>query len=509
MARTRKKKVSQLQSQQPIEPSLLPDVVEEAHNLASIPATSTSPRLNETRTTRSRSKAQRMKLVAPLNPTALPFPNPHINTNITMAQMVIPMTENSKKNLFVIDGSEKKPNNGIDPKILWMFNNTSFLIQTIDLPTITPGPTSISSSAGFELVCTYNWITPSKIKAGPEIYVPGSPPKWSPPALPTKLPADKGHQYVDQNAYRIPQYPFEPIFWALDVMNPSVRFDDVDVVCNRNSLRKLLDLASGRRIDPFVMHLHMLQNTLFITRKEKNARAMIRGNGNSGYGHNFEAAFTEGDEEVMNSSSHHRVVRYNMGGLNCVVRFEVDAYFDREVERVNSNTFDHEMDLEAAMGGLSIGTTATESPVAGQKPKEADKKGKVLPSSKMAEIKTCGKKLKPVSQLIPQMWFGRTPHLLIGRHPAGNGVFNQVIHVHVGSKFEEWEEENQKGLKILVGLLRQIKEIVSGVEKHTAVLMYEKKGGPLKVMKMRNPTQVLPAKSRKYWSPPAGTSTRP
>jgi hypothetical protein len=502
MVRNQKKKEPQLQLQQPTEPTRLPNLVEEPQipdSVRTIP-TSTSAGPTGTRAARSRSKAQRTKSAAPLNPAAPPFLNSP--TNITIAQTA--KSENllsTKKPNIGID-PKKKESTGIDPKIQWMFTNTSSILRTIDISTLTPSTAPISSSVGFELLCTYNWIIPSKFKTGLEIYVPGGPPEWSPPVLPIKLEADKGHQYVDQNAYHVPRYPFEPIFWALDTMNSSVRFDDVDLVCNRNSLRKLLDLASGRKIHPFVMHLHMIQNTLLITRKEKNARAMIRGSGNSGYGHNFEEAFTRTNDELLNSTSHHRVVRYNMGGLNCVVRFEVDAYFDGVVEGISSDAFDHHIDIETVMGGLSISTGALAPAIE----KKVVKRGTVLPSSKMAEVKTCGKSLKPMGQFIPQMWFGRTPHLLMGRHPAGNGVFNEVIHIHVGSKFEEWEKKNQKELMILVGILNQIKEIMGGADTGAAVLLYEKKGGPLKVMKMRNPTQVLPERSRKYWSSAVGTS---
>ncbi|KAF2182273.1 hypothetical protein K469DRAFT_790384 [Zopfia rhizophila CBS 207.26] len=54
---------------------------------------------------------------------------------------------------------------------------------------------------------------------------------------------------------------------------------------------------------------------------------MIHGSVNSGYGHNFEKAFTK-DMEGLEESGHHRVIRYYMGDFNCVVRFEVDAYYD-------------------------------------------------------------------------------------------------------------------------------------------------------------------------------------
>lgn len=49
---------------------------------------------------------------------------------------------------------------------------------------------------------------------------------------------------------------------------------------------------------------------------------------NFGYGHEFEKAFTIFDQDLTNSSSHHRIVQCNLGGMNCLVRFEADAYFD-------------------------------------------------------------------------------------------------------------------------------------------------------------------------------------
>ncbi|RYP62995.1 hypothetical protein DL771_009480 [Monosporascus sp. 5C6A] len=366
--------------------------------------------------------------------------------------------------------------------------------------------TEVSSAGGFELLCTYNWIEKTKNKSDPAIYVPGGPPKWKPPTLPITLPLDRGMQYVDQNAFRIPKYPFEPIFWALDLMNPDVRFNDVDLVCNRNSLRKLLDIAAtGRCKDPFVMHLHMVAKTLFITRKEKNGRAMVLGSTNSGYGHNFEKACTEADGDVVGTASHHRVVKYNMGGLNCVVRFEVDAYYDGDEEGVCVHDFDHRgnalaerldlLTLQEIDSHSTKGTTSNTST-------NAVRKGAVLSSSQMAEIKSRKGRGGTVSctRYLPQLWFGRTPYLFIGRNT--NDTFHEIVKIHAGSKFTEWEKDNQEGLRKLVGILKQLKEVVSKVESNAAVLLYEKKKDePMKILKMKNPTSVLPEEvRRKYWS---------
>ena len=207
-------------------------------------------------------------------------------------------------------GQPKPPGNA--NKFTWLTKGTGQLIKFID-PTQTKGSTTpISSSAGFELLCTYNWIsTPA-----PSIYVPGGPPRWKPVTLPKTLPKDAGTHFIDQNAFRAPMFPFEPMFAALDLMKPDFDFGEVDVVTNRNSLRKLLNFASGRVSESFRIDVDMVHRTMFLTRRER-VRRTKSGARNAGYGHNFERAFTEMEKGLEESSGHHRVIRYKMGELNC------------------------------------------------------------------------------------------------------------------------------------------------------------------------------------------------
>ena len=121
----------------------------------------------------------------------------------------------------------------------------------------------------------------------------GGPPAWKDINLPISLPKDSGIHFIDQNASRIPKYPFEVAFQAVEIIRPNFRFDDVDAVVNRNSLRKLLDFCHGRSQDSFRINLHIVHNTLIIEKCEKNAKEMVRGSVESGFGHNFERTFTQ------------------------------------------------------------------------------------------------------------------------------------------------------------------------------------------------------------------------
>jgi hypothetical protein len=131
---------------------------------------------------------------------------------------------------------------------LWMKSGTGKLIETIPLSAVKPSDTTVSSEAGFEVLCSYNWH-----KNGNAIFVPGGPPKWTPPALPVTLPQDYGLQFKDLNAVRFPNLQFAPAFQALSIMKPNTRLDKTHIIVNRGGLHQLLYFVRGRRQNPFRM----------------------------------------------------------------------------------------------------------------------------------------------------------------------------------------------------------------------------------------------------------------
>src|SRR6266516_2631367 len=77
----------------------------------------------------------------------------------------------------------------------WLTKDTGRSIKTVASAQLQAGSTLVSSTAGFELLCTYNWVSTS----APTIYVPGGPARWNPVALPVALPKDSGPYFIDQN----------------------------------------------------------------------------------------------------------------------------------------------------------------------------------------------------------------------------------------------------------------------------------------------------------------------
>lgn len=245
-------------------------------------------------------------------------------------------------------------------------------------------------------------------------------------------------------------------------MNPDFRFDDVDIVVNRNSLRKLLDLCGGRVTESFRVNLLQVQSSLFIERCEKSARKLVRGSQNSGWGRNFERAFTDFPLGLEDSTGHHRVLRYPLGNLNCVVRFEVDACYEtRGEDRAEEPTHQtvHRADAESVtlmLDELSIGGSAQNAAARDQTTRTTGQ-ARTPSQSTAAEIKTSVKP-KPPGAYLPQLWFGRTPWLIIGYHT--DGVFTEVKVTDAGARFIDWENKHQTKLLKLVSLLTELRKVV-------------------------------------------------
>lgn len=280
--------------------------------------------------------------------------------------------------------------------------------------------------------------------------------------MPVALPKDQGIYFVDQNAALAPKFPFEPLFRATASMSPSFRFDDIDVLANRNSLRKLLDFSAGRRPDSFRLNLHLIHRTLVIERCEKRARQRIHGSHNPVWGKTFEDAFTKYPAGLEDSTSHHRALRYRLGELQCVVQFEVDACYDTKSEACDGSG-----PLALSMENLSLNDGPEENQAIIRPPGH----GAPMVQEMAAEVKTASK-LKSVSKNLPQVWFGRTPWLIVGHH--AHGTFKELRVTNAAAQFADWESRNQTDLRMLVAVLGQLRETMEENGGGHCVALWEK-----------------------------------
>jgi hypothetical protein len=414
----------------------------------------------------------------------------------------------------------------------WMFENANqerVVVQFV-LDDIQESANEVTHKSGYELLCSYSWKnTDTTSIYGPlVIYVLGTFPAfdarefatptpqspdtsglqfdpetgrhwtWVDPhstTTPTphqpntqpfhgiQLAPDAGRHWVDQHAARAPTHQFEPIFQSLSVLSPAIRFDDIDIVVNRSSLQMLLKYLNAKSSQPLLLDLDIVSNTLFLGRRVRHAKvASMPGS----YGRSFEEYFTAEDPRLEGADGHHRVLRYEFGGLDMVVRIEADAYMPGTEYDVCEPIMPHpffDSELSSSAEGIAHSLKTEVIP-----------KGTLAPHFLTIELKS-NEKVKPLEQ----MWLGRTPNAFLGRCKAG--VLKQAtVEKASAADFEEWEKKNQASLRKLAWLLRELRGVVKKMREGSAVLVAMGKGQPMEVYEVKTKVGALPEEIvERFW----------
>ncbi|KAG6890589.1 hypothetical protein C0992_000407 [Termitomyces sp. T32_za158] len=285
------------------------------------------------------------------------------------------------------------------------------------------------------------------------------------------------------------------------------KFDwaSIDFVTDRNNLRKLLRWINGTASD-FRIDVQLAGKTVLLNRWENRYQEQMSGRT---YGFNFEKASTKAVPGCENSTGHHRIVRYNMNGLNLVVRFEVDACIvspqASQSQSTASSSGDDVDDISGALSGVSLQrvappySNATEGsetfPTINVIPG-----GSVVSQSSIIELTTRSKKSASDFKWIeyyPQLFFSQTPHYFMAVHEGGR--FQCVIKRKLESpEVKETAQKFQEDLKKLRRLLDQIRELVKehGERGRLSLVCQE---GELKVFERTNQASYLPDEALKLF----------
>ncbi|KAH7087979.1 hypothetical protein BKA62DRAFT_729034, partial [Auriculariales sp. MPI-PUGE-AT-0066] len=198
------------------------------------------------------------------------------------------------------------------------------VLHNFELPSGT-APTNDRVIQNFQAVGSYSWTNGIE----PTIIVPSSAPIWKDAAVPFTLQPDRGKTFADQNAARVPLHPLLPLVAAIDYMHatgqirdPDFSFADFEVVTDRNGLRKLAGWVGGSKgsSSNFRIDVQLAGDTMLFTRHEP--RAVVSCDQNT-FGKGFEHAMTLSGVSVQ--TGHHRIVKYSLGGVQILLRCEIDA----------------------------------------------------------------------------------------------------------------------------------------------------------------------------------------
>ncbi|KAI1481006.1 hypothetical protein F4774DRAFT_66892 [Daldinia eschscholtzii] len=352
---------------------------------------------------------------------------------------------------------------------------------------------------------SYNWIESPR----PTIAVPGSPALWAAPKAPQRLKKDSGLIYIAQNAARHPDSPLEPLFRALYITDPSFDIRPIDVVSDRNNIRKLLSFVdptvSRNGLEEFTINIEVTKNTAIFSRDEAVTHEIIGPNEFKGFGHEFEKACTT--NKIVGSTGHHRIISYRFGGLNMIIRHETDGYVDIKAGTSSSaSKAKSPSDLTSAFESLSLspttnsklGTTTRGSKLIVQQD------GQAVPLNSTLEIKTrVSHKPLEIREVAAQLWVSQTPRLVRAYHQRG--VFQVPTVEDVTAEIKKWETNKQRHLRKLAALIRRIVDVVKGCNE-SVTLRYDK--GENKLILSEAPRKkMLPPDLYSKWDVASYTKT--
>lgn len=237
-----------------------------------------------------------------------------------------------------------------------------------------------------------------------------------------------------------------------------------DVFACGSTLGNLLRFVRGGD-KAFRFSVEVIGDTVFLIRKENDPKQLIEGV--RGFGHSFPDAYTTWPEEVKGSETHQRIVQYDLGGLQCLVRFECDGFFGGkpQADHLLSSTA---LPPSADHLAEALSSTAISAPQAsGAGPLTIKQAGRTVTQADIFDLKTRsgkhGKSIK-MDDITPQLWLKQVPNFVVAYHD-GFGLFENVQVRDVRKLISDFEKDNADAIRRLVLLLNKVIAIAKADKK--------------------------------------------
>ena len=296
-------------------------------------------------------------------------------------------------------------------------------------------------------------------------------------------------------------------------MKPDFDASEIDVVGCGNALGNLLRFASSQD-RTFHFKAQKVGNTLFLIRQDKSPTELIRDV--RGYGHTFPEAYTSWDQEVKNTDSHQRIVKFKLAGLKILVRSEADGYLK---EKANPNVRASEgsstlsagapvaqssSDIAGAISTVAIASGSMSAPTLTVTLTIQKSDNDPITQQSIFDLKTRWiSPLFSMDEMLPRLWLNRTENFVLAQHTGG--VFNKEdIQVKdIKAEVDTWEEEHATELRQFCALLKKLLDLADRMEGEKKFGVWRIGGGDLQVRTLgedEGDWTALPADLRKKWS---------
>ncbi|KXL51102.1 hypothetical protein M433DRAFT_8213 [Acidomyces richmondensis BFW] len=308
-----------------------------------------------------------------------------------------------------------------------------------------------------EYVASYNIQEPKTSV----IFVPGTPPRWTPPREAAALKEDSGDYYRDNNAAYFPSYPMEPAVRAVFACDPNFNCAGIDIVTCASTLGNLMRFVLGSH-QGFCFTVQMIGKTAFFLRRELSPKDLIKGI--TGYGYAFPEAYTTWNADVKGSVTHQRIIKYRLGGKSILLRFESDGYIgehDGSKHQQTSEEPNYSIEDLLQLGLDSKKQDDSALPISVQRA------GRIIPQPNVFDLKTRSYRKKDQDILadeLPRLWVRQVSKFILAFHDTG--VFNDVRVEDVGGRVQFWESENERQIRKLAEVFDRIIDTAMAVQSH-------------------------------------------
>ncbi|KAJ2899269.1 hypothetical protein MKZ38_003319 [Zalerion maritima] len=349
-------------------------------------------------------------------------------------------------------------------------------------------------------VASYTLMGTSK----PTISVPGTPASWAPLEDPVPLLPDKGPVFADYNAAHNHIYPMASCVSSILTLSPNLETQDIDIVGCEETLYHVIRYLKGQE-SSFRFLARLVGRTLFLVRNE-GTRAIPS---LKGWGHSFLAGYTRWPGDLNESISHQRVVGYNFAGMEMLVRFECDGYYESmEKQKQQQNKpstsetrlsempaeFDSLVDL-VDLVDPRVAAAAAEAGI------EVQSLGTEVSQSTIFEIKTRARYREyGLEDRLPLLWLRQIPNMVIGYHYRG--TFNNIQQFSVKEEVARWEAKNTALLRRFAGVLYWFKDTAQEMAQKDGIGQFEvyRLGrGPLQLRRVTQGREVIPPGLEHLW----------
>ncbi len=279
-----------------------------------------------------------------------------------------------------------------------------------------------------------------------------------------------------------------PAILALYTMQPDFDMNEVDIVACRYTFSYLHAFAS-RTTATFRLDVELIGKTLFIIRRTDSPTEPLPIV--EGYGHAFRERSTTWEDDVKESISHQRLVKYSFGSLNCLVRFGSAGYLPKmmvpelepSLKREHGTSELHD-DITVEHRGRRIPQTAIFDLTTHSAPKDSrERNTRVEPG-------------------LSRLWITQTPNHIVGFHQEG--CFDDVRIKYVSGRVKKWENRNAKKLSRLHATLSHLIRLAKGSDTRK-LSVHRESSGNLEIWRHTDETwSALPDYLKERWMPKGG-----